>query len=130
MPRPENSRLPMAEGWAAHPYAPRSTQQTLRPTEYRRYRVPAGTVAASCPSCHAPIYHVPGDPEWTDENGTTHADAGFRVDCEPDVAGVIPTPEAWGSGILHGYVCSIPRPLPTVAAGDLPATQSRRGRTR
>lgn len=113
--RPADAFPPIAEGWAAHPYAPRSTEQTLVAMSYRRLRVPPGTTATTCPFCDRPMYCVPGDPNLVCGDGTVVHDPGYRVDCEPDVAGVVPTAEAWGSGISHSYVCGVPRPLPLKA---------------
>ena len=113
--RPADTLPPIAEGWAAHPYAPRSTEQAMVAMSFSRLRVPPNTAPASCPFCQRPVYAVPGEPDFLFGDGIVVHDPGFRVDCEPDVAGVVPTAEAWGSGISHTHVCGVPRPLPPKA---------------
>jgi hypothetical protein len=120
----------MATGWAAHPYAPRSTAETRHAMSYRRYRVPMAHAEASCPHCQGRVFAIPGDPSWFLPDGGEVVDSGYRVDCEPDVAGVPPTATEHGSGILHVYVCQVPRPLPPIAveASAPMVNRSRRSR--
>lgn len=101
------------KGFEMYPYAPRSTEETMLASAFRRYLVPPDTHARTCPFCGGRVYWINEEPEYVDEDGRTIGAYHDVVDAETDVAGTLPEPpHMWGSGISHGSVCEIPRPLP------------------
>ena len=104
---------PMAEGFAAHPYAPRSTLDTMRKTAFTRYLIAPETPPSACGHCGRTIYRIQEEPEHVDTEGRTIGASFAAIDADPDVAGVAPEPPStFGSGIAHTLLCGIPRPLP------------------
>jgi len=104
---------PMAEGFAAHPYAPRSTLDTMRKTSFTRYLIAPETPPSACGHCGRTIYRIQEEPEHLDTEGRTIGASFAAIDADPDVAGVAPEPPStFGSGIAHTLLCGIPRPLP------------------
>jgi len=104
---------PMAEGFAAHPYAPRSTLDTMRRTSFTRYLIAPETQPSLCGHCGRTIYRIQEEPEHVDTEGRTIGASFAAIDADPDVAGVAPEPPStFGSGISHTLLCGIPRPLP------------------
>ena len=104
---------PMAEGFAAHPYAPRSTLDTMRKTSFTRYLIAPETQPSACGHCGRIIYRIQDEPEHVDTEGRTIGASFAAIDADPDVAGVAPEPPStFGSGISHTLLCGIPRPLP------------------
>ena len=104
---------PMAEGFAAHPYAPRSTLDTLRKTSFTRHLIVPEAQPSACVHCGRTIYRINEEPEHLDTEGRTIGASFSAIDADPDVAGVAPEPPStWGSGIDHTLLCGIPRPLP------------------
>ena len=107
------SVAPIAEGFAAHPYAPRSTLDTMRKTSFTRYLIAPETQPSLCGHCGRTIYRIQDEPEHVDTEGRTIGASFAAIDADPDVAGVAPEPPStFGSGISHTLLCGIPRPLP------------------
>lgn len=109
----------MPDGFEMYPYAPRSTQQTLFRQSFRRLPIPAGTGPLPCRFCAHPVYRVMAEPAYVTDDGIEVSALWDIIDASPDVAGVAPTAMEGGSGIHHGHVCEVPRPLPLVAKGEL-----------
>lgn len=126
---PQKPVLPMAEGFAAHPYAPRSTLDTMRSTSFTRHLIPPDTQPRACAGCGNTVYWINEVPEHEDAEGNLMGESHSTVDADPDVAGVAPVPPSlWGSGIIHTLLCGVPRPLPD-RSPDQMATQQHNWKT-
>ena len=51
------------KGFEMYPYAPRSTEETMLASAFRRYLVPPDTHARTCPFCGGRVYWINEEPD-------------------------------------------------------------------